>query len=213
MLLGAWLGLRMWHRAKLREFAQQKRILRQENELDAMRRKEEHLRTTFFRQLNSRFIAQVRQGGESRKCRMSDEDWKTIFTHADAVFDNFTVRLRGQFPALNEEDIRYCCMVRMHLSQAEIASVVCPGKGFGEKTAEAHPHREAGFREGFDAGGNPLAAVKYTPGCRPRRMETAGGQSVEKRPVHCDIPLQTSGNNRGAFNFAHETSPAIRLPQ
>ena len=87
------------------------------------------------------------------------------------------------------------------------------GKGFGEKTAEAHPHREAGFREGFDAGGDPLAAVKYTPGCRPRRMETAGGQSVEKRPVHCDIPLQTSGNSRGAFNFAHETSPAIRLPQ
>ena len=72
-----------------------------------------------------RFIAQVRQGGEARKCRMSDEDWKTIFTHADAVFDNFTVRLRGQFPALNEEDIRYCCMVRMHLSQGEIASVVC----------------------------------------------------------------------------------------
>ncbi len=69
--------------------------------------------------------AKIRQGGEARKCRMSDEDWKTIFTHADAVFDNFTVRLRGQFPALNEEDIRYCCMVRMHLSQAEIASVVC----------------------------------------------------------------------------------------
>ena len=87
VLLGAWLGLRMWHRAKLREFAQQRRILRQENELDAMRRKEEQLRTTFFRQLNSRFIAQVRQGGEARKCRMSDEDWKTIFTHADAVFD------------------------------------------------------------------------------------------------------------------------------
>lgn len=47
VLLGAWLGLRMWHRAKLREFAQQRRILRQENELDAMRRKEEQLRTTF----------------------------------------------------------------------------------------------------------------------------------------------------------------------
>lgn len=213
MLLGAWLGLRMWHRAKLREFAQQKRILRQENELDAMRRKEEHLRTTFFRQLNSRFIAQVRQGGESRKCRMSDEDWKTIFTHADAVFDNFTVRLRGQFPALNEEGHP----LLLYGAHAPVAGRNrerrLSGKGFGEKTAEAHPHREAGFREGFDAGGDPLAAVKYTPGCRPRRMETAGGQSVEKRPVHCDIPLQTSGNSRGAFNFAHETSPAIRLPQ
>ncbi|KAA3123405.1 hypothetical protein F2A11_09075, partial [Alistipes onderdonkii] len=32
---------------------------------------------------------------------------------------------RQRFPSLNEEDIRYCCMVRMHLSQAEIAGVVC----------------------------------------------------------------------------------------
>ena len=56
---------------------------------------------------------------------MPDADWNTLPTHADAVFDNFTVRLRQRFPSLNEEDIRYCCMVRMHLSQAEIAGVVC----------------------------------------------------------------------------------------
>ena len=117
--------MRIWHRTKLREIAQQKRLMKQANELDEMRRKEEQLRTAFFRQLNSRFIAQVKQAGESKKCRMSDEDWKTIYTHADVVFDNFTVRLRQRFPSLNEEDIRYCCMVRMHLSQAEIAGVVC----------------------------------------------------------------------------------------
>lgn len=125
LLLGAWLGMRIWHRTKLREIVHQKRLMKQANELDEMRRKEEQLRTAFFRQLNSRFIAQVKQAGESKKCRMSDEDWKTIYTHADAVFDNFTVRLRQRFPSLNEEDIRYCCMVRMHLSQAEIAGVVC----------------------------------------------------------------------------------------
>lgn len=128
LLLGAWLGMRIWHRTKLREIVQQKRLIRQANELDEMRRKEEQLRTAFFRQLNSRFITQVKQAGESKKCRMSDEDWKTIYTHADAVFDNFTVRLRHRFPSLNEEDIRYCCMVRMHLSQAEIAGVVCREK-------------------------------------------------------------------------------------
>ena len=132
LLLGAWLGMRIWHRTKLREIVQQKRLMKQANELDEMRRKEEQLRTAFFRQLNSRFIAQVKQAGESKKCRMSDEDWKTIYTHADAVFDNFTVRLRQRFPSLNEEDIRYCCMVRMHLSQAEIAGVVCLEKGLGK---------------------------------------------------------------------------------
>lgn len=125
LLAGAWLGMRIWHRTKLRELVQQKRILRQANELDEMRRKEEQLRTAFFRQLNSHFITQVKQGADAKKCRMSDDDWRTIYTHADAVFDNFTARLRHRFPSLNEEDIRYCCMVRMHLSQAEIAGVVC----------------------------------------------------------------------------------------
>lgn len=125
LLLGAWVGMRVWHRTKLRQLAQQRRIVAQKNQLMEMRRKEEQLRTTFFCQLNSRFISLVKQGGDMKKCRMSDAEWKTIFTHADAVFDNFTVRLRQRFPALNEEDIRYCCMVRMHLSQAEIAGVVC----------------------------------------------------------------------------------------
>lgn len=125
LLLGAWIAMRIWHRTKLRQLAQQRHIVAQKNELVEMRRKEEHLRTTFFCQLNSRFISLVKQGGDTKKCRMSDAEWQTIFNHADAVFDNFTVRLRQQFPALNEEDIRYCCMVRMRLSQAEIAGVVC----------------------------------------------------------------------------------------
>lgn len=213
MLLGAWLGLRMWHRAKLREFAQQKRILRQENELDAMRRKEEHLRTTFFRQLNSRFIAQVRQGGESQEMphvgRRLEDDLHPCRRRIR--------QFHGPSPRAIPGAERGGHPLLLYGAHAPVAGRNrerrLSGKGFGEKTAEAHPHREAGFREGFDAGGDPLAAVKYTPGCRPRRMETAGGQSVEKRPVHCDIPLQTSGNSRGAFNFAHETSPAIRLPQ
>ena len=38
---------------------------------------------------------------------------------------SFSATPSQRFPSLNEEDIRYCCMVRMHLSQAEIAGVVC----------------------------------------------------------------------------------------
>ena len=94
---------------------------------------------------------------------MSDEDWKTIYTHADAVFDNFTVRLRQRFPSLNEEDIRYCCMVRMHLSQAEIAGVVCLEKDSVKKTTEAHPHRKTGLGKGRNTGRCPLQIVKCPP--------------------------------------------------
>ena len=213
MLLGAWLGLRMWHRAKLREFAQQKRILRQENELDAMRRKEEHLRTTFFPPAQQPFH---RAGPAGR----GEQEMPHVGRRLEDDLHPCRRRIRqfhGPSPRAIPGAERGGHPLLLHGAHAPVAGRNrerrLSGKGFGEKTAETHPHREAGFREGFDAGGNPLAAVKYTPGCRPRRMETAGGQSVEKRPVHCDIPLQTSGNSRGAFNFAHETSPAIRLPQ
>ena len=37
---------------------------------------------------------------------------------------NFTERLKNQYPALNEEDLRYCCMVKMQFSQTDIAKIM-----------------------------------------------------------------------------------------
>ena len=122
---------------KLYIIGQQDQIIRQQEylrqkeaeKLDAEARlselgaKEDRLKTAFFRQLSLRFIPDT--GDKRDVIRLSDADWKLIFGHADAIFDGFTRRLGERFPALNEEDIRYCCMVRMQLSHAEIARIVC----------------------------------------------------------------------------------------
>lgn len=44
--------------------------------------------------------------------------------NANSIFDGFTGRLQRRFPALNKEDLRYCCMVKMQLSQAEMAQIM-----------------------------------------------------------------------------------------
>ena len=55
---------------------------------------------------------------------LSDEDWDDIVQNADIIFDNFTKRLQQTYPSLNKDDLRYCCMVKMQLSQSSMAQVM-----------------------------------------------------------------------------------------
>ena len=69
----------------------------------------------------------MQQIGEIRKngnIIFSDKDWDVITENADAIFNNFTLRLQDSYPELNKEDLRYCCMVKMQLSQSGMAQVM-----------------------------------------------------------------------------------------
>ena len=105
------------------EYLRQKEAerLHAETRLSELDGKVDQLKTVFFRQLTQRFIP----ASGKDVIRLSDADWMVIFGHADAIFDGFTQRLREAYPVLNEEDIRYCCMVKMQLSHSEIARIVC----------------------------------------------------------------------------------------
>lgn len=82
-----------------------------------MEQKEARLKETFFRRLNQRIVQEIEKGSN---ILLSDDDWEDIVQNADIIFDNFTRRLQQHYPALNKEDLRYCCMVKMQLSQLEI---------------------------------------------------------------------------------------------
>lgn len=126
-----------WRRDKIRLILQQRKIIRQHELLEQrtrekqqadqalaeMQRKEEQLRTFFFKQMSLPAIPLAK--GQQRTKRLTDEDWRIIFGHADTVFDDFTIRLRERYPTLNEDDLRFCCMVKMQLTQSEIAEIVC----------------------------------------------------------------------------------------
>lgn len=126
-----------YRRNKMRIIRQQQEIIaqhellklrtREKQQVDQalidMQRKEDQLRSLFFKQLSLPTIPE--QEDSTHTLRLTDADWQVIYRHADAVFGNFTLRLRERYPALNEEDLRFCCMVKMQLSQSEIAGIVC----------------------------------------------------------------------------------------
>lgn len=86
-----------------------------------MEQKEARLKETFFRRLNQRIVQEIEKGSN---ILLSDDDWEDIVQNADIIFDNFTRRLQQHYPALNKEDLRYCCMVKMQLSQLEMSRIM-----------------------------------------------------------------------------------------
>ena len=86
-----------------------------------MEQKESRLKETFFRRLNQRIVQEIEKGSN---ILLSDDDWEDIVQNADIIFDNFTRRLQQHYPALNKEDLRYCCMVKMQLSQLEMSQIM-----------------------------------------------------------------------------------------
>lgn len=86
-----------------------------------MEQKEARLKEIFFRRLNQRIVQEIEKGSN---ILLSDDDWEDIVQNADIIFDNFTRRLQQHYPALNKEDLRYCCMVKMQLSQLEMSQIM-----------------------------------------------------------------------------------------
>lgn len=86
-----------------------------------MEQKEARMKETFFRRLNQRIVQEIEKGSN---ILLSDDDWEDIVQNADIIFDNFTRRLQQHYPALNKEDLRYCCMVKMQLSQLEMSQIM-----------------------------------------------------------------------------------------
>lgn len=125
----------IYRRNRRRLIAQQQQLASQQEELhiqrevssESLRRmvemeqKEARLKETFFRRLSQRVVQEIERGGN---IILSDEDWDDIVQNADIIFDGFTRRLQQEYPSLNKDDLRYCCMVKMQLSQSEMSQIM-----------------------------------------------------------------------------------------
>lgn len=52
---------------------------------------------------------------------ITDEQWVEITDVVNMLYDNYTVRLRTDFPLLTDEDLHYCCLMKLRLSISTIA--------------------------------------------------------------------------------------------
>ena len=50
--------------------------------------------------------------------------WRDIMSKTDAIYDNYTIRLRTRIPELTENDIHICCLIKLSFSNGDIAKIL-----------------------------------------------------------------------------------------
>lgn len=78
----------------------------------------------YYKQLNNVTLPMImRRQNAQGALHLSDDDWGIITGNADACFDMFTKRLKEYCPQLTDDDIRFCCLVKMELSMSMLSEI------------------------------------------------------------------------------------------
>ena len=58
------------------------------------------------------------------KTLLPDSDWGNLIEIVNTLYDDFISRLRVAYPDLTEDAIRFCCLIKLRLTSAELMSVL-----------------------------------------------------------------------------------------
>lgn len=106
------------------------RYLREQEAKEQLENAQLNQRLEYFKQLNEITIPLLmRSRNQAGALHLSPEDWQTLRNNTDACFDNFTRRLKTAYPQLSDEEIDFCCLVKMELPLAILAEIYHIAKG------------------------------------------------------------------------------------
>ena len=114
------------HRKRNR-LVQENLILKQQEELSALREKEALLREKDARMREELFrrvrIENLQDGKHIQ--HISDADWKEIHLMLESTYPGFLPNLRQSFPALSEKELNFCCLMKINMSLQNLADIYC----------------------------------------------------------------------------------------
>lgn len=124
------------HRKRVSErnrLIQENLLLKQQEELSVLREKEAllrekdaRMREELFKRMN--VFEKLSDTEKEKHIQLSDTDWKEIQLMLDSGYDDFTKKLRLQFPMLSEKDINFCCLVKINMSIQSLTDIYCISK-------------------------------------------------------------------------------------
>ena len=75
-----------------------------------------HKSVEYYRQLNAITLPSLlRKRNSQGALHLTEDEWDIIQQNTDTCFDGFTTRLKEHCPQLTEEELRFCCLVKMDL--------------------------------------------------------------------------------------------------
>lgn len=119
----------LFHKKRINErkrLLQENVMLRQQEELSALREKDARMREELFKRMN--VFKKISETEKEKHIQLSDTDWKEIQLMLDSGYNDFTRKLRMKFPLLSEKEINFCCLVKINMSLQSLADIYCISK-------------------------------------------------------------------------------------
>lgn len=105
-------------------------LAQQEEELQRQQIRQLQQNLDYYKQLNRITLpVLMRRQNSQGALHLTDDDWDIIIQNADACFNHFSQRLRHYCPQLTDDDVRFCCLVKMNLPLAQLAEIYHIAKG------------------------------------------------------------------------------------
>lgn len=111
----------------------QNQLLRQEKELALLHEKAAILRASLFKKMSlsqkvpSLNKEETEKVGNS-KINLTEQDITELKRTVDAAYNNFTKRLSCAFSVLSEDDITFCCLVKIQVDMQDLSDIYCISK-------------------------------------------------------------------------------------
>lgn len=89
-----------------------------------------HKSVEYYRQLNAITLPSLlRKKNSQGALHLTEDEWDIIQQNTDTCFDGFTTRLKEHCPQLTEEELRFCCLVKMDLPLSLLSEIYHIAKG------------------------------------------------------------------------------------
>lgn len=89
-----------------------------------------HKSVEYYRQLNAITLPSLlRKRNSQGALHLTEDEWDIIQQNTDTCFDRFTTRLKEHYPQLTEEELRFCCLVKMDLPLSLLSEIYHIAKG------------------------------------------------------------------------------------
>lgn len=98
--------------------------LKVEQKLLVLQQKEMLLRESFFNRLIT-VTGLSLNTKDTDHIKLSDKDWDNIIENVNIAFDGFTIKLKERYSELTNQDIRFCCLLKMKLSVNDLVAIYC----------------------------------------------------------------------------------------
>ena len=122
------------HENRLLRLQQKNLLLKQQQEISALREKEAVLRESLFRKIN--FFNKIpslnreehSHHDKQEKIKITPNDWQELINGIWDAYPEFLDKLKQHAPTLSDDDVRFCCLLKINVNMQDLADIYCVSK-------------------------------------------------------------------------------------